>query len=596
MATNKGTYLSKTKSDEAPKIVADHKHFTATRSVLINEVWLETNSQELFKETSDGSGEFECTLDFINNVAIKEDAVGAVKVSLDKTFLHKMFPRLYAMSLITEGDEHKIPNEPYTPIAEELTISYNAEETISIKTQSLPIDKDNPLHDENNADAFESKRIQLFHEHPFGLTEEHNYLKVTRYQQGIQSVYDEEAFETHLVPKYCLGGELFIGLTNAQPEQTVSLLIQVLEGSENPLVPSFEENENVHWSVLCNNGWKDLKDNILANNTENFLSSGIIQIRLPKEASQNNTLLPENHIWLRAKIHKSYDAVCKVLDIHSQAVLAEFQDSNNELSHLAEGLAAKTIKKMMTRIPQIRSVKQPYNSFGGISKESDEDFYRRISERLRHKNRAITLWDYEHLILQKYPEIYKVKCLNHTSETSFSAAGHVTIITIPDTVNKNVFDIYEPRVSQGLLAKIERYINELNSPHVEAKVINPNYEQVFVKLEVEFFEGYDKSYYSKKLAEDITKFLSPWAFDDTKEVEFGITLHKSVLIDYMEKLEYVDYLQNVEISKGENGQPKNRLTPSDPKSILVSAKKHDVQTLLSDCSGDKTEPEITCQV
>ena len=28
----------------------------------------------------------------------------------------------------------------------------------------------------------------------------------------------------------------------------------------------------------------------------------------------------------------------------------------------------------MTRIPQIRSVKQPYNSFGGISKESDEDF------------------------------------------------------------------------------------------------------------------------------------------------------------------------------------------------------------------------------
>ena len=53
LATNKGTYLSKTKSDEAPKIVnSDHKHFTATRYVLIKEVWLETNtSQELFKET-----------------------------------------------------------------------------------------------------------------------------------------------------------------------------------------------------------------------------------------------------------------------------------------------------------------------------------------------------------------------------------------------------------------------------------------------------------------------------------------------------------------------------------------------------------------
>ena len=337
------------------KIVSGDSYFRARKSVLHKDVWNyikdidETpegdRTQELFTKITnpvDKSQVFECIVNFDNTY--KTDKVGALRLTLQQDFLHSIYPRLYALAMMSKDLMMPIPNEPYTPIAEELTISYNAEETISIKTQSLPIDKDNPLHDENNADTFESKRIQLFHEHPFGLTEEHNYLKVTRYQQGIQSVYDEEAFETHLVPKYCLGGELFIGLTNAQPEQTVSLLIQVLEGSENPLVLSFEENENVHWSVLCNNGWKDLKDNILANNTENFLSSGIIQIRLPKEASQNNTLLPQNHIWLRAKIHKSYDVVCKVLDIHSQAVLGEFQDSNNELSHLAEGLAAKTIK------------------------------------------------------------------------------------------------------------------------------------------------------------------------------------------------------------------------------------------------------------
>jgi len=436
----------------------------------------------------------------------------------------------------------------------------------------------------------------LFHEHPFGLAEEHNYLKIHRYQKGIRSAYDGEAFQTHLVPKYCQGGDLFIGLENAETEQTVSLLIQVLEGSENPLVASFEDNESVHWSVLCNNGWKDLKEYIVTNNTENFLSSGIIQISLPKEATQDNTLLPENMIWLRAKIHKTYDAICKVIDIHPQAVVAKFENNNNELSHLETGLSPKTIKKLITRVPQIRSLSQPYNSFHGIPEESDEHFYRRISERLRHKNRAITLWDYEHLILQKYPEIYKVKCLNHTSETSFTAAGHVTIITIPDTVNKNVFDIYEPRVSKGLLAKAKRYINELNTLHVEAEVINPNYEQVFVKLEVEFYEGYDKSFYSKKLEEDITKFLSPWAFDDTKEIEFGITLHKSVLIDYMEKLEYVDYLQNVEISRSENGPDKSSISPSDPKSILVSAKKHNVQTIMSNCQGPITEPQKVCQV
>mgnify|MGYP000312505511 CR=1 FL=1 len=162
--------------------------------------------------------------------------------------------------------------------------------------------------------------------------------------------------------------------------------------------------------------------------------------------------------------------------------------------------------------------------------------------------------------------------------------------------NKNVFDIYEPRVSKGLLAKVKRYINAQNTLHLEADVINPNYEQVFVSLEVEFYEGFDKSFYSKKLEEDITKFLSPWAFDDTKEIEFGITLHKSVLIDYLEKLEYVDYLQNVVISRTENGPDKSSISPTDPKSILVSAKQHNIQPVSSTCQGPITEPQKVCQV
>ncbi len=601
LATNKANFLTRIKDDSAPKIVDSKEHFTAEKSILHKEVWEPVNTtQTLFTDILDDqdepTGKLQCSISYINTNNLEAGKSGPIQLSLEKTFLHKMYPRLYAMGLLLQERDHKIPNEPYTPIAENLTVSYTAEEYIDVKSQSLQIDEDNPVSIENSVNAFQTKRIQLFHEHPFGLAEEHNYLKINRYQKGIRSTYDEDAFETHLVPKYCQGGDLFIGLENAETEQTVSLLIQVLEGSENPLVDSFDDNESVHWSVLCNNGWKDLKEYIISNNTENFLSSGIIQISLPREANQDNTLLPENMIWIRAKIHKNYDAICKVIDIHPQAVAAQFENNNNELSHLESGLPSKTIKKLITRVPQIKSLSQPYNSFDGVPEESDEHFYRRISERLRHKNRAITLWDYEHLILQKYPEIYKVKCLNHTSETSFSVAGRVTIITIPDTVNKNVFDIYEPRVSKGLLAKVKRYINALNTLHVEADVINPNYEQVFVKLEVEFYEGFDKSFYSKKLEEDITKFLSPWAFDDTKEIEFGITLHKSVLIDYLEKLEYVDYLQNVEISRTENGPDKSSISPTDPKSILVSAKKHNIQTVLSTCQGPITEPQKVCQV
>lgn len=440
----------------------------------------------------------------------------------------------------------------------------------------------------------EGNRIQLFHEHPFGQHEE-NYAekKYLQEEKGIVDLFDKDVIQTTLVPKYCVGGHLFLGIENVEPQQNLSLLIQVLEGSENPLVESFGENEKINWSILCNNKWKTLENNIISNNTDNFLKSGIVTFSIPKEATSNNTLLPSGYTWIKAQMNKSYDAVCKAIGIHAQAVLATFKNNDNEVSHLKNGLPCETIKKMVTRIPQIKSVSQPYNAFGGSTEESDANFYRRISERLRHKNRAITLWDYEHLILQEFPEIYKVKCLNHTSETSFTAAGHVTLIVVPDTVNKNVFDMYQPRVSKATLNSVMNYINSLNTLHVNAEVINPNYEEITIGLEVSFYEGYDENYYTEQLKTDITKFLSPWAFDETKEVTFGIMLHKSILIDYLEKLTYVDYLQNVTM----NGDAKvYKIEPSNPKSILVSAKTHNVSTVLTTCKGTKKIIEQTCQL
>ncbi|MBL4605987.1 MAG: baseplate J/gp47 family protein, partial [Flavobacteriaceae bacterium] len=523
------------------------------------------------------------------------DKVTSVRLSLDKTFLHELYPRLYALALTTKGSP-LIPNEPYTPLIEDITLNYVAEESIDVKSQVFSGKNKGSLAKENTETEYHKNRIKLFHEHPFGHHEEHNYLKITQREKGINDIYDGNNIHSYLLAKHCKGGELFIGLEGAEVSQTVSLLIQVLEGSENPLVPSFEENEEVDWSVLCDGKWKDLKEYIISNNTANFLTSGIIKISIPTEATKNNTLLPENFIWLRARMHKRYDAVCKVINIQAQAVVAEFENNENDLSHLEKGLPAKTIKKMITRVPQIKGLEQPYTSFEGLPEESDLNFYRRISERLRHKNRAITLWDYEHLILQKFPEIYKVKCLNHTSSKSFTAAGEVTIVAIPDTVNKNVFDIYEPRLSKGLLTKVEAYINELNSMHVKTKVINPNYEKVTISLEVKFNEGLDKSFYAKKIDEDMIKFLSPWAFDDAKEVAFGITLHRSVLIDYLEKLEYVDYLQKVTMKKDGNEKDEINISPADPKSILVSAKKHTIKTNLTPCKGELKEEEKECQV
>ena len=551
-------------------IVPNDSYFTADVEVLNKEEWeLAINNLSLFTKEDDVYQ----TNFSVNNTGYETDKNGPVRLSLSQSFLHELFPRIYALAFSSQEKGALIPNEPYTPMAENVSLDYTAQ-TSAIIGKTEQNYNDNPIH--------------LFHEHPFGQSEEHPYLKT-------KAVFlSAENQILNLVPTYCKGGELYLGLENAKNLQQVSMLVQVLEGSENPLADSFTVKQKVEWSVLCQNEWKSLaSDDLISNETDNFLKSGIVKFSVPKEATTDNTRLPENLVWVKAKIHKTYDAVCKTIDILAQAVLAEFSDNGNNLSHLEKGLQAKTISKMIQRLATVKSVSQPFNSFGGQPIESDEAYYRRVSERLRHKNRAITLWDYENIILQEFPAIHKVKCLNHSSETSFLAPGNVLLVVIPDIVNKNVFDIYQPRVSKATLNAVQDHVSRLNSLHVKARVINPDYEEVTVDLKVKFKTGFDESYYLRVLNDDITRFLSPWAFESTADIQFGVTLHRSFIINYIEKLNYVDYVEDVKLIKG--GEISlTSVTPSSPKAILVSAKQHNLSIATKSCKVT-TETVEKCQ-
>ncbi len=589
-------------------------YFTAKTEILRKEIWEKEDQLRLFT-----INEGVYTADHIINNTNDHLAgsSGPLRFSLNKSFLHSIFPRVYAIAIAQAIKDPKlpVPGEPYTPLIETISLDYEAEEITYFSKYNKRRKYYTNVIDEK---GYRQNRIKLFHENAFGQHEEHGYLKKVKKDNDI---LDQDDFNTTiaaqenslsefevqdiqnnstLIPTYCRGGSLLIGLEEAQINQQISLLIQVLEGSENPNDEGFLSNQRVEWSVLCSNHWKDIQDDIIINSTDNLLKSGIIKFGIPKQATSQNTRLPDGYIWIRARIHKKYNAVSKVKAIHAQAVVAVFDDRNNELSHLENSLPNGSISKLITRVPQIKSISQPYNSFDGSPQESDETYYRRISERLRHKNRAITLWDYENLVLQKFPEIYQVKCLNHTnmlvSPPSFLSPGHVALVVIPDTINKNVFDIFQPRVSKATLNKVKRYINKLNTMHVTTEVVNPTYEEVEISLSVKFFDQYDENFYTKQLSEDITKFLSPWAFDTSRTIDFGVTLHRSVLIDYLEELYYVDFLQDV-ILKKEGKESGNSLEPSNPTSILVSAKNHQISTNIQGECKESNEATIeTCEI
>lgn len=550
--------------------VKNNKHFQATVEKKENETWSSVSGKKnvcLFSKTPYGA--FKLNLPITNSGEIDE-----IRLSLNQSFYHELYPQIYALALTSQQKNVLIPNEPYTPLIEKIELAYSASSSIKL-----------------NKGKYLRRDFDFYHEHPFGHAKECILHKL---KQGI--VKKELARKFNLLPDYKHGGELYVGLENAKPKQIISLLIQVLEGSEKPDNTPFDDSKKVVWSILCNNQWKELTaDHILTNNTDNFLKSGILKFIVPAEATNNNTILASNYIWLCARINKSYNLVSKAIGIHAQVSIATLQPGKNALNE-SSGLPPNSIAKVLNRKPKVKGVMQPYSSFDGVGAENKTDFYKRVSERLRHKNRATTVWDYEHLVLQQFPEIYKVKCLNHTNsksanktmQPSFMAPGHVTILVIPDIMNRNVYDIYKPAVSAATLNRIHQYLNGRNSFSTIVHVENPDYEEVRVKLNVKFRKEFDENYYTKQLNEDITKLLSPWAFDREVGVQFGHAFHKSVLVKYIEELGYVDYVSDVKLYQVTKqtispiGDEVKVASPSNPMAVLVSAKTHDVKPV--DCT------------
>lgn len=229
-------------------------------------------------------------------------------------------------------------------------------------------------------------------------------------------------------------GMLFIGLEKLQPLQSISMLFQFAEGSA--------ENEDddpptINWSYLTYNEWRPLKaENIVSDGTYGFQTTGIIKIDIPADASAYNTIITNGLIWLCASVTKNANRIPQLIDIVTQAVEAKFKDQNNDPSHFDNVLPAASITKLSTPVAEISKVQQPFASFDGKHQEAGKEFYTRVSERLRHKRRAINAWDYEHLVLNRFPSIYKIKCITHTDPNCLCTNKSLTTVNsvLPKTV------------------------------------------------------------------------------------------------------------------------------------------------------------------
>jgi Baseplate J-like protein len=462
---------------------------------------------------------------------------------------------------------------PVGPTASAISMGYWSSSTLALNSSAL--------------DAYRQRAGQFFHLAPFGTAEQHPYLS----GGGTVHLLPQFAFERDNAT-LTSEAEFYIGVAGLVPPQNLSLLFQVVDGTANPLAAKPEPH--IDWCYLRNNQWIELGRTAVQDGTDELLAAGIATLAIPSDATSDNTLLPSGQFWIRAAVHEKSDAVCKLQLIAAQAMEAAFADRNNAPNFSTTPLPAGTVTKLVNPDSAVKGISQPYPSFGGRGAEQSGAFYTRVSERLRHKDRAIDLWDYEHLILEAFPQVYKVKCLNHTcfepNDTGTGiyrelAPGHVTIVTIPNLHAQQQRDPLKPYTSLGVLQEIEAFLRKRTSCFAQLHVKNPQFEEVRVRFALRLYDGYDETYYTLLLKQAITRFLSPWAFTEQGTPSFGGRIYKSALINFVEEQPYVDYVTDFQVFQDVAGVKGtvdlDEVAGSKAVSILVSApaSKHDISII-----------------
>lgn len=413
-----------------------------------------------------------------------------------------------------EGDKKPIPNNPFVPAISDLNINYVSAHTIVL---------DQKRNHENNPETGEA----IYHLHPFG--------KQVLFEGG-------KAFGSYLFPQYEQEGYLFLGLEGIEPGSQINLLFD-LEKSE-----KWEIGRQPYpdWVYLNNDQWKTFQSaDILSDQTKGLIETGIISLRLPKDAQRSKILMPGNLFWIGVNLRNKAEFVSRTRNIYINAVLSEYQ-LGIENQERTQPLPAFSISEIEEPIPGIIGVVQPLPSFGGKKRLSELDYFNKVSERLRHKNRAICRWDIERLVLNQFEKVGQVKCIGNFQNERFIRKGNIIVIVIPKVNNSTRF--YEPTFSQGELNRIKAFLQELTNPFVQIEVRNPTYEYLRIKGKV-IFNGMESGKGILKLVEDTAQYICPWFFANRMQAALGGSIKISDLFNFIQGLPYVEYLTGFSIAQ-----------------------------------------------
>ncbi|ELR71199.1 hypothetical protein C900_03003 [Fulvivirga imtechensis AK7] len=476
-------------------------------------------------------------------------------------FGHDMYATLFANEVIektkpSSKDALDLPNIPFAPQLRSIQLSYQASSKIYLEKSATR--RSNPEADE-----------RFYHLHPFGTR--------TIFKNSIP-------YDHFLLPQFDDNGYLFIGLSGVQPPSSLTLYFLLEQRAGN----NFDiEIPTVHWQYLSEDRWIDFsKSDVIFDTTSNFTVSGIVKLLLPADITQGNHILPGNKHWISARVEGDVNLLSRTKAVFTQALSVTWVP-HRDGAQWKQNIPADTIQRLIQPRSEIAGIFQPATSFSGSPQEDLKKYYARVSERLRHKNRAVTAWDYEKLILEKFPFIDRVKCITPIESNGRVKGGEVVVVVVPAIDRQSEF--YLPKINYHTLTDIQRYVLSVGSSFLSVRVVNPIYEQVKINCKIKFIDNNKKGEYLQQLHEDLRRFICPWFYSPSSRMNFGGAIRHEEVLTFLESLDYITFItklsvvivhyDNEEYSLSDSMDESKTLYASAPWCVLAPMDRHQISIL-----------------
>ena len=501
----------------------------------------------------------------IDQTAKKPDesahSVFMVLTNPEIAFGHQAFTKLYADAAIHNSRfkrrQLELPNQPYTPVMESLTVDYSntAREVMHRKQNEKTSD------------------ISLIHLYPFG--------HVQVFPGPVKS-------ESFFLPQIEHKGNLFISLKQIKPGDIVSIGFEFIHAE---YIHSVINVPEVHWEYLSNNEWLQLGEFLLEDTTTGLVKSGIVKIEIPYSIQFDNTRLSPGKFWLRAAYDGTEILNSRIKNVFAQAVSVISDPSEAEPP---EGIEAtrKLDKISFPGLKGIGKISGPFALIINPRCENEDSFYNRVSEQLRHKNRAVSNWDVERIILDKFKQIEKVRVFGRNNRSGELVKGStMQIVLIPKNKIGTTTNTSKNKVDYPTLIEVKNYISKLVSPYVKVEVSNPVYEKLKVRCQVKFNDFQKRGSLRNTLNNELINYLSPDLETIFQGKGFDESFSKTEILNFIESRPYVDYVTQFSVLQLVEVQGKYKIIDTARKieikqlhtisayAILTSANQHQIEVI-----------------